>query len=83
MSTQNNCFTIRPITQHDVHAVFDTDALDSIHSMSGGVPRRINRICDLALLIGFAEEQDRITAEHVEAVAEELVTAVPATRQAA
>jgi general secretion pathway protein A len=48
----------------DVHAVFDPDALERVHCMSGGVPRRINRICDLALLIGFAEELDRVTAEH-------------------
>jgi general secretion pathway protein A len=67
----------------DVHAVFDPDALERVHSMSGGIPRRINRICDLALLIGFAEELDRITAEHIEAVAEELLTAVGAMRQAA
>ena len=67
----------------DVHTVFDPDALESIHLMSGGIPRRINRICDLALLIGFAEEHDRITAEHVEAVAEELLTTAVATRHAA
>jgi general secretion pathway protein A len=58
----------------DVHSVFDPEALEQIHSMSGGVPRRINRICDLALLIGFAEEHERVTAEHVEAVAEELLS---------
>jgi general secretion pathway protein A len=48
-----------------------------LYELSGGVPRRINRLCDLALLVGFADESQTISAEQVEAVADELVTAVP------
>jgi general secretion pathway protein A len=39
------------------------------------VPRRINRLCDLALLIGYAEEQRSIGARQIEAVGQELVVA--------
>jgi len=54
--------------------IFDATALEAVHHLSCGVPRRINRLCDLALLIAFAEERVAIGREQVEAVAEELVT---------
>jgi general secretion pathway protein A len=57
--------------------IFDGPAIETIHALSQGVPRRINRLCDLALLIGFAEEQTAITATLIEAVSEELVTVSP------
>src|SRR5579872_1232048 len=56
--------------------LFEPDALLPVHELSGGVPRRINRICDLALLVGFADESEMISAEQVQAVAEELTTVV-------
>ena len=65
--------------QHRLQAVggaadlFDSDALDTVHAISQGVPRDINRLCDLALLLGFADEAQRIDAERIEAVARELV----------
>jgi general secretion pathway protein A len=67
----------------DVHSIFDPAALEAMHQLSGGIPRRINRLGDLALLIGYAEEQQRVTADHVAAVAAELLTAGPGLRQAA
>ncbi|MGE5307566.1 MAG: ExeA family protein [Deltaproteobacteria bacterium] len=33
--------------------IFDTEALHEIYACSQGIPRRINTICDLALLVGF------------------------------
>ncbi len=62
----------------DVHGMFQPEALERIHQLSEGIPRRINRLADLALLIGFAEEQPTIQASHVEAVARELLLASPA-----
>jgi type II secretory pathway predicted ATPase ExeA len=56
--------------------IFDASALEAVHHLSLGVPRRMNRLCDLALLIGFAEERTSIGREQVEAVAEELVAVV-------
>ncbi len=57
--------------------VFEPDALKALHALTGGTARRINRLCDLTLLIGFAEEHPTITAEHVESVSEELVAVTP------
>jgi general secretion pathway protein A len=59
-------------------AIFDTAALEAIHRHSQGIPRKVNRLCDLALLVGFAEERRTLQAEQIEAVAEEL-TVVSAT----
>jgi general secretion pathway protein A len=58
-------------------AIFDDDAIDALHRLSHGIPRRVNRLADLALLIGFAEELSTIGAAQVEAVCEELVTVTP------
>lgn len=52
--------------------VFDTPALEALHELSHGNPRRINRLADLALLVGFAEELPAIGRQQVEAVCDEL-----------
>lgn len=56
--------------------IFEPSAIETIHQLSHGIPRRINRLCDLALLIGFAEERQSIGAEQIESVAQELVSVV-------
>ncbi len=57
--------------------LFDPEALTTLHRLTHGIARRINRLCDLALLIGFAEERQSITAAQLEAVSDELVAVVP------
>ena len=59
------------------HELFSHEALSTLYQLSGGNPRRINRLSDLALLIGYAEEQVRINAPQIEAVSNELVTIAP------
>jgi general secretion pathway protein A len=54
-------------------ALFADEALQTLHELSAGVPRRINRLCDLALLIGYAEELDTISSAHLRSVQRELV----------
>jgi general secretion pathway protein A len=54
--------------------IFDDAALLAVFELSGGVPRRINRLCDLALLVGFADESPSISAAQVEAVSDELTS---------
>lgn len=54
--------------------IFAADALKTVHQLTGGVPRRINRLCDLALLVGFANGQHTIDAESLHAIHGELVT---------
>lgn len=57
--------------------VFEPAALEVVHQLAHGIPRRINRLCDLALLIGFAEERKSLTAALIEAVSDELVAVTP------
>ena len=53
-------------------SMFDADALEQIAELSGGVPRRINRLADLALLVGYADGRQRLTVSDVTNVSEEL-----------
>jgi type II secretory pathway predicted ATPase ExeA len=57
--------------------ILDADALAALHRLSHGIARRINRLCDLALLIGFAEKRKSITADQFESIHQELVAVVP------
>ncbi len=45
--------------------VFMPEAMQAIYDASGGVPRKINTIADLALLIGFMEQSRQIGPEVV------------------
>lgn len=58
----------------DAEALFDYPALERIHQLTEGIPRRINRLCDLALMVGFAEDRQVITADVVENVHADLAT---------
>lgn len=51
---------------------FSDEALELVHEASGGIPRRINIICDRVLLHGFVDECKRFSAEHAEAALAEL-----------
>jgi len=55
----------------------EPDAMGTLWELTGGNPRRINRLCDLALLIGYAEQLHTITAAQLEAISEELVAVAP------
>jgi general secretion pathway protein A len=52
--------------------MFDDDALRAFHHHSLGLPRKINQICDLALLVGFADGLRRLCPIDVQAAADEL-----------
>ena len=57
--------------------IFDNDAISAIHYQAHGNPRQINRLCDLALLVGYAEQQKTISAVQVESISQELTTVAP------
>ena len=57
--------------------ILDASAFDEVYAISQGVPRAINRLCDLALLIGYAQAADVIRAEDIASVSEELVAVAP------
>jgi len=52
--------------------VFSDDAYAWVHKASGGVPRRINLICDRLLLSGYLAEKKEFSGQDVAEVADEL-----------
>jgi type II secretory pathway predicted ATPase ExeA len=54
--------------------IFTPDALEALHYLGHGIARQINRLGDLALLVGFADSLPKLAAQQIEAVSEELVT---------
>jgi putative secretion ATPase (PEP-CTERM system associated) len=50
---------------------FDAAAFDAIHQASGGVPRRINSVCDRLLLLGFLAGKAALGADDVAEVVRE------------
>lgn len=53
--------------------IFTSEALETIHYLTEGIPRKINRLCDLALLIGFAEKYEELASETIMALNNELI----------
>ena len=51
---------------------FDEAAFEAIFTASGGIPRRINLICDRLLLLGYLSEKARFGREEVDEVLNEL-----------
>lgn len=51
---------------------FAAEAAQRIHALSGGVPRKVNRMAELALLAGAGLQLDELDGEAIEAVYEEL-----------
>ncbi|HLX30088.1 MAG TPA: XrtA/PEP-CTERM system-associated ATPase [Casimicrobiaceae bacterium] len=51
---------------------FEPDAFDLIHTSSGGIPRRINTLCNRLLLAGFLGEKHAFQAQDVQAIAREI-----------
>lgn len=56
--------------------IFAQDGLEALHYLSQGIPRRLNRLADLALVVGYAEELSLIGSTQIEAVADELLVPV-------
>lgn len=55
--------------------LFDGDAVEALHHAAEGIPRRINHLADLGLLIAYAEAADRVSASAIESAAAELLPA--------
>lgn len=65
--------------EHRLHKVdwkedpaFTAEAYQRVFEFTGGIPRKINTICDRLLLYGFLEEKHKIDGDIVNTVAEEL-----------
>lgn len=53
-------------------SMFRDDAYRVFWEISQGIPRRMNQICDLSLLVGYADGMSELTSIEVEAAAEEM-----------
>jgi general secretion pathway protein A len=51
---------------------FEPESFPAIFEASGGIPRRINSICDRLLLLGYLAERETLTADDVNEVAKEI-----------
>lgn len=57
---------------HSGPPIFTDRAVEAIQEASLGIPRRINRICDMSLMIGYARDLGQIDAPVVQAAQHEL-----------
>ncbi|MCO6413847.1 MAG: AAA family ATPase [Thiogranum sp.] len=73
LNEEETCRYIRHRIRHAgaVPDLFSATACRAVYRYSNGIPRLINRICDLALVYGYAEESPQITPELVQAVIED------------
>jgi general secretion pathway protein A len=58
---------------------FEHDAFPAIYKASQGIPRRINRLCDRLLLLGFMQGRTHLTLDDVKAVLQDIAqeSAIP------
>jgi general secretion pathway protein A len=63
-------------------SLFDPQALRRVHALTGGVPRRINLLCDRALLGAYAQGQSVVDQRMVERAAQEVFDTRRRTRKA-
>lgn len=84
-------FNLGPLTreqtyayiQHHMRAVggdiwsFDEASLDAIFQHSGGIPRKINLLCDTSLMLGFAGKVNQVNAAIVHQAARDTGLSMP------
>jgi len=52
--------------------LFDPDVWELLYHFTGGNPREIHRLCDLALVAGMSEQSTSISRHHLEVASEDL-----------
>lgn len=55
------------------HEIFSLSATDMIHEATGGVPRLVNQLCDLAMVYTFTKNRQRVLRLTVQQVLEDAV----------
>lgn len=65
------------VARGSTSVTFTPKAFDLVHSLSGGVPRMINLICDRSLMVACDKQTSRIAEEHVVGAAAQLGLEVP------
>jgi general secretion pathway protein A len=75
-------FHLRPLSRRETHGyvhhrltvaggnagLFLPEAIEYVYARTGGVPRLVNQLCDIALVYGFAEQRKRIDASVISQV---------------
>lgn len=51
--------------------IFTQEACELIHEKTGGVPRLVNQLCDLAMVYAFSNEEKRVTRENINMILED------------
>lgn len=52
--------------------IFTAKATELVYQQSGGIPRRINHICDMSLFIGFGKKVDKINEDVIKETVNDL-----------
>ncbi|MEP6782078.1 MAG: AAA family ATPase [Acidobacteriota bacterium] len=65
------------VARGSTSVTFTAKAFDLVHSISGGVPRMINLLCDRSLMIGCEKQTSRISEDNVVAAAAQLGQEIP------
>jgi general secretion pathway protein A len=65
------------VARGSTSVTFTPQAFDLVHTVSDGVPRVINLLCDRALMVACEQQTSNITEEHVAAAAAKIGRAVP------
>jgi len=58
----------------DKPIMMDDEAISLIQELTLGAPRRINRVCDLALMVAYAQDNSKVDASTIEAANAELTS---------
>jgi type II secretory pathway predicted ATPase ExeA len=80
-------YHLKPLSEHDLRdyvqhrlrvagaaddALFARDTFAVVHEYTGGIPRLINTLCDMALTVAYADSVPTVTAEVMKAAVQEL-----------
>ena len=57
--------------------IFEAQAVDAVHAVSGGVPRVINLVCDRALMLGAEQRVSAVTPALIDQAAQKLALKAP------
>lgn len=63
---------LKHVDWHPDSPSFSADAFEAIYRATGGIPRRINTLCDRLLLAGFLNEKLALTSKDVDEVSQEM-----------
>lgn len=53
-------------------SIFSQQAVDEVYNYSQGIPRKINNVCDMSLLIGFSSKIEAIDSKIIKSVVKDL-----------